>query len=287
MNRPDSSYVRYEYRDLITESDFEAALALQRAVWRFPPGTEPVSVDLLRPAVLHGGIALGAFSAANELVGMCVSTPSECNHVHQSLLLAVVRPHRGRGVGQGLKAEQLRRARAMGVESIQWTYDPLLSVNAHLNVRVFGAVVVDYRQALYDSTSPLHKGIPTDRFLVECPVRKADGPRPAGFSLGDGCAHAINSITEEDGYPVSSAVDASLRAPALTLAIPSAFDDLSLRQPDLALSWRLLTRHAFTHYLGLGYRVVDFSGDARGGRYLLVAGASPTSRAVHGVTTHS
>jgi predicted GNAT superfamily acetyltransferase len=48
---------------------------------------------------------------------------------------------------------------------------------------------------------------------------------------------------------------------------------MQLREPDLALGWRLHTREIFQHYFARGYRVVDFffSKSAGRGQYLLTA----------------
>ena len=66
-----------------------------------------------------------------------------------------------------MKLEQARRVAARGYSRIQWTYDPLQSLNAHLNLVKLGASVDEYAEHVYgDSTSDLHRGAPTDRFIA-------------------------------------------------------------------------------------------------------------------------
>src|SRR5215204_3417585 len=56
----------------------------------------------------------------------------------------------------------------MGVDLVEWTYDPLQALNAHLNFAKLGVVVEEYEENIYGaSSSPLHSGSPTDRFVAE------------------------------------------------------------------------------------------------------------------------
>ena len=51
------------------------------------------------------------------------------------------------GAGQALKLLQRERALAMDLDLIEWTYDPMQAMNAHLNFAKLGVVVglADYR----------------------------------------------------------------------------------------------------------------------------------------------
>jgi predicted GNAT superfamily acetyltransferase len=56
----------------------------------------------------------------------------------------------------------------MGIDLIEWTFDPLQALNAHLNFAKLGVVAEEYEENIYgDSSSPLHQGTPTDRFVAE------------------------------------------------------------------------------------------------------------------------
>ncbi|NIP92192.1 MAG: acetyltransferase, partial [Gemmatimonadetes bacterium] len=53
------------------------------------------------------------------------------------------------------------------VTRMYWTFDPLESRNAYLNLSRLGAVVREYAPDMYGvSDSPLHRGLGTDRFVV-------------------------------------------------------------------------------------------------------------------------
>jgi predicted GNAT superfamily acetyltransferase len=88
--------------------------------------------------------------------------------LHHSHMLAVLAEYRGRGLGENLKWAQRDRVRKQGLDLINWTFDPLQAPNANLNINRLGAVVGKYLLNLYgESSSPLHGGIPTDRFEAE------------------------------------------------------------------------------------------------------------------------
>ena len=72
---------------------------------------------------------------------------------------------------------------------MQWTYDPLQAMNAHLNFAKLGVVVEEYAVNIYGvSASPLHGGNPTDRFVADWWIRKPHVERrlaPAAMTMRD------------------------------------------------------------------------------------------------------
>src|SRR5262249_51254977 len=186
---------------------------------------------------------------------------------------------RSAGVGRELKLLQRERALTMGLDLIEWTYDPMQAMNAHLNFAKLGVVVEEYEENVYgESASPLHRGNPTDRFVAEWRVREphvarriaAAGPFVITSSeLAD--AVAVNRIEASGGWFESVGVDLSLDGRRLLVHIPMGFTDMLVRNRELALAWRICTRAIFTTYFDRGYRAVDFMLDraARKGTYLL------------------
>src|SRR5258708_39216505 len=88
---------------------------------------------------------------------------------------------RDEGLGLRLKLAQRERALQMGIDLIEWTYDPLQALNAHLNFAKLGVVVEDYEENIYGvSSSPLHSGSPTDRFVAEWRLEAPPGPPRGG-----------------------------------------------------------------------------------------------------------
>src|SRR5262249_44667341 len=135
------------YRDLTTLVDYAQVVELERRIWG-PGYDEVVPVPILAISVLRGGILVGAFTgeasasaeatadmSSERMVGFGCSLPG-INHgkpTQWSHMLGVVAEHRNDGTGRRLKLLQRERALAMGLELIEWTYDPMQALNAHLN----------------------------------------------------------------------------------------------------------------------------------------------------------
>jgi predicted GNAT superfamily acetyltransferase len=86
----------------------------------------------------------------------------------RSHMLAISRSYWNSGIGAELKLSQRGYALKRGIHLIEWTYDPLESKNAHLNVRKLGAIVRRYYVNLYGTTtSALQKGLESDRVIAE------------------------------------------------------------------------------------------------------------------------
>src|SRR5205823_11777737 len=83
--------------------------------------------------------------------------------------------YRDRGVGRMLKLFQRDEALGRGIRLIEWTFDPLELKNAHFNLNRLGAICRHYIPNLYGvTTSPLHRGMATDRLVAEWHL---DSPR--------------------------------------------------------------------------------------------------------------
>ncbi len=263
-------------RSLETPEDLSQAERLQAVVW---PGSEVdvVPAHIMAAIVHNGGVAIGAFDG-ERLVGFVLgflgtdsSSPDRIAMArlkHCSHQMGVLPEYRDRGVGFLLKKAQREAVIAQGVRLITWTYDPLLSRNAHLNIRRLGAVCRTYLREVYgEMRDALNAGIPSDRFQVDWwvtsrrVIERLEGTRPpldlAHFHAAD--AHLLNPAPlGDDGLPRPPD---SFDRPQGTLAlveIPSDF--LALRERDLGLAraWRLHTRDLFEDAFARGYLVTDF-----------------------------
>src|SRR5437879_11864055 len=93
----------------------------------------------------------------------------------QSPLTGLQIDYRDRGSGRMLKLFQRDEAMSRGIRLVQWTFDPLELRNAHFNLNRLGAICREYQPNLYGvTTSPLHRGLETNRLLVEWHL---DSPR--------------------------------------------------------------------------------------------------------------
>ena len=272
------------FRDLTTFGEFAHVVELERQIWG-PGYDDVVPVPILAVSLLRGGILIGAFDA-DRMIGFVYSMagikhgkPTQWSH-----MLGVVDDHRSSGLGRELKLLQRDRAVEMGLDLIEWTYDPLQAANAHLNFAKLGVIVEEYEENVYgDSASPLHKGNPTDRFVAEWWIRKPHVERRLAASsaltlrsseIAD--ARRINRLEAAGGWLQCGEVDLSADARRVVVEIPTGFGDMLAKAPELALDWRMATRRIFTAYFARGYRAVEFFLDRaeRKGAYLLVRDAA-------------
>jgi predicted GNAT superfamily acetyltransferase len=268
-----------DIRDLHTLDEFRQVMALERAIWDF---TDPV--DLVTPPVFTftlkcGGILLGAFDG-DRMVGFAYSVVGSRHGqwMQWSHMAGVLPQYRG-GLGHRLKLEQRRRCLAAGFSLMEWTFDPLQTMNAHFNIVKLGVVCGEYAVNVYgESTSALHRGTPTDRLVAQWRltephvVRRIETPANLRVRTDEvAAAPVVNPSTTAGAWRGCGAVDLALTDRRVWVEIPADFTGMQREAPDLALAWRLHTREIFQHYFARGYGVVDFALDAPsgGGRYLL------------------
>ena len=157
-------------RPLTTLEDCRKVAELEKSVWGYTDAEDVVPPPILIVSIKRGGILLGAFDAAGEMKGFVYSMaaikdgrPTQWSH-----MLGVTPDARDAGLGEALKLAQREQALRMDIDLIEWTYDPLQALNAHLNFAKLGVVVEEYEENIYgESSSPLHRGTPTDRFVAQ------------------------------------------------------------------------------------------------------------------------
>jgi predicted GNAT superfamily acetyltransferase len=268
-------------RDLHTFDEYRQVVDLERAIWGYTDANDLVTLPVFIITMKRGGILVGAFDEDERMVGFVFSIVGmkHGRAMHWSHMLGVLPEYRSSGLGRELKLAQRERALAAGVDLVEWTFDPLQAINAHLNFTRLGVVSDEYCRNVYgESTSTLHRGTPTDRLIVQWNIREPHVERrldPASAihvrAPEVAAAPMINRTALVDGWLSATSFDLSIDAPRLWLEIPTTFSQLQQQAPELALEWRMGTRDAFETYLSGGYRVVDFvldRGNARG-RYLL------------------
>src|SRR6516164_1324288 len=158
-----------------TLEEFHRCVELQRQIWgEADLEVEPVTMFVV--AAHTGGQVLGAFENGRmigytlAMVGLRDSLPYLHSH-----MTGVLGDYRDRGVGRMLKLFQREEALSRGIRLIQWTFDPLELRNAHFNLNRLGAISRQYLPNLYGTTtSPLHRGLATDRLVAEWHL---DSPR--------------------------------------------------------------------------------------------------------------
>ena len=259
---------------------------LQRLVWK-APDIEVVPKDLLLAVVHNGGLAIGAF-VADELVGVSFgfpsvySTPDGPRLKLHSHFLAVHPGWRLKGIGFALKRAQWQMVRKQGLDRITWTYDPLLSSNAHLNIARLGAVCNTYLRSEYgEMHDGLNAGLPSDRFQldwwinterVERRLSRHARPTPTLEHYHLAAARLLEAHLDQAGMLRPPEEILSLTGTLLLVEIPS--DLLALKAVDLSLArdWRFCIREVFEKAFASGYLVTDFIYEHERSFYVLTYG---------------
>ena len=283
----------WNIRILETLEEMSAVEALQREVW---PGSETdvVPAHLLITVVHNGGVVIGAF-ADGKLVGFVFGfpglefTPDGPRPKHCSHMAGVLPGHRDSGIGFALKRAQWQMVRHQSLDHVTWTYDPLLSRNAYLNIARLGAVCSTYRRSEYgDMRDDMNAGLPSDRFQVDWWINTKRVERRLGkharptlklshlarvgirpfYTLETGQG---NLVRPPDHVP-------ALEGQLLAAEVPSDFMALKAADFSMARAWRFFTREFFESAFARGYIVTDFVFDHAENNprsfYILVDGES-------------
>ncbi|MET3574968.1 GNAT family N-acetyltransferase [Bhargavaea ullalensis] len=242
-------------RPFATKEEMAQVAVLEKAVW----GMDATPVHQLYTAVKNGGILLGAFDRDRAVgfqysfAGFDGNRAYLCSH-----MLGILPEYRHSGLGADMKRVQASIARNLGYDLVRWTFDPLESRNAYLNIRKLGGVVGTYIENCYgEMTDELNAGLPTDRFEVDWWVRGqrvTDGLRAEPAEP----ARPFEINLTGAGLPVLEADRLVLpESRAFSVPVPARFQELKKSDAPLALDWRLKTRELFLRAFENGYVLED------------------------------
>ena len=256
-----------EIRAVRTPEEYVACVDLQRQTWGYG-FSDVVPVSMMQIVVKMGGICTGAFGPDGDLLGVVfgVTGIRGGELAHWSHMLAVRSNARNMGIGRRLKLAQKEELRAHEVNTMYWTFDPLVARNAHLNLNHLGATVAEYVPDMYGtSDSDLHQ-LGTDRFIAKWDLigRRGSQDRTDQTAvLGD----------SGGSRPVIGAPGGSDRVPAeadvVEVLIPSDIEAIEAHSFEEAFSWRNSTRRAFTRLLDGPYDVTGFISGQDHARYIV------------------
>jgi predicted GNAT superfamily acetyltransferase len=227
---------RIDIRPLETIEQIHDAAAVLREVWAGDRDAMPS--NLIRALARSGNYVVGMYQG-ERMVGASIAFfgPPAARTMH-SHITGVLPDLQSLGLGRLLKLHQRDWAFAHEVGHITWTFDPLVSRNAHFNLRVLGARVTDY---LVDHYGPMDDGVnrgdQTDRLMVTWALAAPASPQ-----------------VPEDR--VVAAVE-----------VPRDIETLRREDPADAAAWRVRVRDQMLARLGEGLVVGGFH-DQRG--YLFV-----------------
>ena len=242
-------------RPFDSKEEMGQVAALEQAVW----GMDETPVHQLFTAVKNGGILLGAFDGERAVgfqysfAGFDGNRTYLCSH-----MLGILPEYRHSGLGADMKRAQADIARQIGYDLVRWTFDPLESRNAYLNIRKLGGVVGTYIENCYgEMNDALNAGLPTDRFEVDWWIRGprvTDGVRPDALEP----VRPFTVGTTKTGLPVLETDRLVLpEERAFSVSVPADFQELKKRDGPLALDWRMKTRELFVRAFEGGYLLED------------------------------
>jgi predicted GNAT superfamily acetyltransferase len=299
-----------EIRSVRIPDEYQAFIELEQKVW---PGVDPMRNDILLIVQKSGGLVLGAFdvptplrtsvrldvagvslgrqgqalppregqgTTGGKMVGLLfgfIGMTPQGRFKHTSHFVGVDPEYRDQQVGYRLKLAQRDHVLAQGIDLITWTFDPLQSRNAHLNLRKLGVVCRIYWLEFYgEMPDSLNAGVPSDRFETEWYIasdRVAErisgtGNLPSLSDLRAAGVQVVNPVMAGP-LPAPSARVGGLEGEQLLIQIPSQFQDIKRADIGLARAWREHTRHLFQGAFSAGYMAVDFLHEGGAGYYLL------------------
>ncbi|HKY41945.1 MAG TPA: hypothetical protein VJM50_02540 [Pyrinomonadaceae bacterium] len=236
-------------RECTTIEEFDGCVYLQREAFGLPD----LELSPRRHLIVSraaGGWTLGAF-VAERMVGFVhhLAAVRANNEIFgYSHVMAVAKDYQNKGVGARLKWAQRGRALDEGRKVIKWTWDPMMSRNAHFNLNRLGAIVDTYSDNFYGMDYNLDQaiGLPSDRLSATWHL---DSARVCTLASG-----------------TSAAIDAE---PAAIVSIPSEWTTLVKQDPQRARDEQARVRAEFNTAFEQGLICAGFERGAEQSHYLL------------------
>ena len=265
---PSKEVKDFRFRRLEKPEEFRAVAEIQREALGLEQ-EPPVPVPLQRAIQDNGGLVLGAFAdihLAGFALGFLAWDGKQL--YHYSHMTAVRPEYQNHHVGFRLKAFQRDEVLSAGLPVVRWTFDPLRSRNAYLNVRRLGGVPDRYLVHYYGQLgSAEDRGLETDRIRVTWAVaspkveQRLRGELPNAaqdLAVHQSATPMVETEAGDTGMRLPTAV-AEPTAASATIEIPFDLELIRTHEAKSLRTWRHATRDAFRMAFDLGYRVEDFA----------------------------
>ncbi len=254
--------------------DLAAVRALYEGIWDTGATNPPVTADMLRALAQAGNYVAGAFDDAVEgrdLVGACFGFfgPPAARTLHSHIAGTIPRV-RGRHLGFALKLHQRAWALHRDIDTITWTYDPLIRRNAHFNLGKLAASVGTYLPRLYGSLDDsINRGDETDRILVRWELRSpqvvgsaAHRPHLVDAAAARAAGAGIALRPDDSDAPRRGVLGAG----TVLVGVPADIESMRETDPRRAADWRIALRDVMGGLLAEGATVRGFD---RAGWYII------------------
>ncbi|MGE8203874.1 GNAT family N-acetyltransferase [Heyndrickxia sp. NPDC080065] len=248
-----------EIRVLKTNTELKMVQELEKEIWKM----DPLPLHQTITASQNGGFLLGAF-LHEEMVGFSYSFAgfSKGQSYLCSHMLGIHPRHQVKGIGARLKQAQMEIAQEMGYELITWTYDPLETRNANLNLNKLHAISSTYVENCYgEMEDSLNQGLPSDRLKVEWWINSPHVSEHFDLDQYEAQFLFQCELTEDhlpilmdpvDGFENNIDYNKPVFVP-----VPTNFQQLKSTNPELAIDWRHKTRTIFQTLFNKSYTVVS------------------------------
>lgn len=249
-----------EIRDLDDPTEIKKLEYIQREAWG--EGNTVVPAHVMIAAHEVGGVLLGAYYK-DRLVGYVFGFPGRfkgkpCLYSHQ---LAVIPEYQNKGIGTILKLKQREKALELGYDLIIWTYDPLRSKNALLNITKLGTVTDTYLVNHYgEMNDNLNRGVDSDRFMVEWWIESRWYFTRKRYRFFEDIDFEVNillnaQIEQGDIKPLKNSLEWT---DFIGVEIPSDIDRVGSNIIELKRLWREATRQVFLQAFERNYMVIYY-----------------------------
>lgn len=216
-------------------------------------------------ALVNSGNLIAEARRHGEPVGAAVGFCGPPGTPFHSHIVGVVPEAVGQGVGRAVKLHQRAWCLTNGIETMSWTFDPLVARNAFFNIRRLGAMPHEYHPDFYGHmTDGINAGQRSDRIVVVWDL--AQTPPDRSYDAEPDTAGAVIAVDNAGGRPGAYQPPADQGAETVLLGLPRDIEAIRRTDPDLAQQWRSVTRQAFTDLFTRGWFVRGFT---RTGFYLL------------------
>jgi predicted GNAT superfamily acetyltransferase len=231
-------------REAASLDDLVAALRVFEAVWG-PEGQPPLNVTR---AIHHAGGYVALAEDADRVVaaslGFLGRTDDGAPLLHSHITGALPEAT-NRGIGFALKQHQRSWCIDRSIDTVTWTFDPLVRRNAYFNLTKLGARATAYHADFYGAMDDdLNGGDETDRVLV---TWRLDGSDVVDASLPADAVVAL--AVGDDGAPVVH----DERGAVLLHQVPDDYHGLRHRDAAAGRAWRHAVRKTLGAALGDGY----------------------------------
>jgi len=229
-------------------------------VWPGDEGSQ-ITPNLLQ-AMVHSGAYLSGAFIGDDCVGAAFGFPSKGSddHLHlHSHMAGVLAAYRDRNIGYALKIHQRDWAIENGYDLITWTFDPLVSRNANLNLTKLGVEIPYYYRDFYGQMpDAVNAGDASDRAMAYWHLNSARTK-----SALTGATHAQSNapllLAEVNGAPMAQEVTSE--AKEVRVALPRNITELRSQNMELARNWRQHVRGALEPRMASGWKITGFTQD--------------------------